>query len=288
MTWHSLQKKIKKYFLFLFKKSLILLEKLCPKILASILFRMSLKTRRTSLNDSEKNWQHKASKFFIHYGEKKIQCYRWGKIGGKRILLIHGWDGKAMQFKSFLPGLIEQGYDILSFDGPGHGHSDGKESNLFEFSQVIDLIGKKYGPFYAIMAHSGGVLSAVMSLNKKEWAEKIVCLSALTRFKENLSYHLQQILNVSDEVINETKKNFEKKFGSHIWESTYSYNHVSHLQSPFLFIHDEDDQKVPIEDGLLLADHVQKSSFIKTKGLGHRKILSDKYVLEKVFHFLAI
>jgi pimeloyl-ACP methyl ester carboxylesterase len=55
---------------------------------------------------------------------EEIAVYHWGK-GGRRILLVHGWGGKAAQFFSFVGPLLDAGFEVIAFDAPAHGASSG-------------------------------------------------------------------------------------------------------------------------------------------------------------------
>src|SRR5438105_1441963 len=55
---------------------------------------------------------------------EEVAVYRWGKAD-RRILLVHGWGGKAAQFFSFVGPLLENGFEVIAFDAPAHGLSSG-------------------------------------------------------------------------------------------------------------------------------------------------------------------
>ncbi|MDZ7649373.1 MAG: alpha/beta hydrolase [Cytophagales bacterium] len=71
-----------------------------------------------------------ANKEKIHCDGKKIQTYEWGNPDNPYVLVIHGWAGRATQFRKFVPVFNEAGFRILGFDGPAHGQSTGKEADI--------------------------------------------------------------------------------------------------------------------------------------------------------------
>ena len=82
----------------------------------------------------------------------KISCYAWGK-GEKTILLAHGWDARAMDFYKMIPVLVDHGYKVIAFDGPGHGHSEGNSSNMVDFKELMcKLIKQKIGDLMQLSA----------------------------------------------------------------------------------------------------------------------------------------
>ena len=79
------------------------------------------------------------------------------------MLLVHGWNGRATQLYRFITPLQQQGYRVLGFDAPAHGHSSGNHTNLAEVSNVILEISRIYGGFHCIVAHSIGGLASLMA-----------------------------------------------------------------------------------------------------------------------------
>src|SRR5260370_36306027 len=50
---------------------------------------------------------------------EEVAVYRWGKAD-RRILLVHGWGGKAAQFFSFVGPLLQSGFEVIPFFAPAH------------------------------------------------------------------------------------------------------------------------------------------------------------------------
>ena len=67
---------------------------------------------------------------------KEIKLYRW-KGKGPKILLVHGWSGRATSMYFIIQKLIENNYDVYSFDAPAHGNSPTSTSNIPEFLAVF-------------------------------------------------------------------------------------------------------------------------------------------------------
>ena len=43
-----------------------------------------------------------------------------------RVMLVHGWSGRALVMTAFVEPLLRQGIDVVAIDLPGHGDSDGR------------------------------------------------------------------------------------------------------------------------------------------------------------------
>src|SRR6267378_1472357 len=69
--------------------------------------------------------------------EEQIIYYRWGS-GSKRVLLVHGWGGRAAQFFALIPRLVDAGFEVIAFDAPLLIFHDPEDRDLpFSHSEAI-------------------------------------------------------------------------------------------------------------------------------------------------------
>jgi pimeloyl-ACP methyl ester carboxylesterase len=66
-----------------------------------------------------------------------------------------------------------------------------------------------------------------------------------------------------------------------------AYKAASNITIPVLVIHDADDADVSVQSAYHIEKKLIHSELLITKGLGHRKILGDAAVIEKINSFLA-
>ena len=52
-------------------------------------------------------------------------------------------------------------------------------------------------------------------------------------------------------------------------------------------IHDATDQYIPLEDGEMVSLTIKGAQIVRTKGLGHMRILQDDGVVERVSRFVC-
>jgi alpha-beta hydrolase superfamily lysophospholipase len=57
------------------------------------------------------------------FSKGNIKMYKWSG-GPKKILVIHGWEGRVTHFSMLIQHLIKAGYTVYGFDAPSHGLSD--------------------------------------------------------------------------------------------------------------------------------------------------------------------
>ena len=90
--------------------------------------------------------------------KKEIEILSYG-YSKKKVLLVHGWSGRSTQLFAFADKLLENGFMVISFDGPAHGKSTGRTTMMPEFLKTIEKINTTFGPFEAAIGHSFGAIS---------------------------------------------------------------------------------------------------------------------------------
>lgn len=85
---------------------------------------------------------------------------RYGKVGGKRIILIHGWLGYKEMFRNVAEKLAQKEYDVVVPDLRGYGSSDKPEGEYTSevFSNDLFSLVKELGwtSGFIIVGHSMG------------------------------------------------------------------------------------------------------------------------------------
>ncbi len=78
---------------------------------------------------------------------------------------------------------------------------------------------------------------------------------------------------------------FEQKYGGKM--NDYSaYKAAETTLIPTLVIHDKNDPEVPVKAGINIRQHLKNGELMLTEKLGHRKILADHQVIEKIINFI--
>lgn len=218
----------------------------------------------------------------IHSINKEIDVLTYG-YSQKKVLLVHGWAGRSTQLFMIADKLLEKGFMVVSFDGPAHGNSEGKNSSLPEFLKVIQQLNTDFGPFESAVGHSFGGMSLyniANELNLKNFvtvgaADKVSTI--LNRFAKNLT--LKPKIGV------QLKKNFDKKMGFDI-DTMASSAKAKEIKVPVLIIHDSQDGDVAVSCAQNIRQNLQNGSLFITQGLGHTKILRDKNTMSQVVNFI--
>lgn len=232
----------------------------------------------------EKDLESVAHFFDIDW-KRKVQGYEWGDSTKPYVLVIHGWAGRATQFRKFIPALIESGYKVIGFDGPSHGRSEGKKTNLYEFEEVIKKIVELKGTPMAVIAHSFGGGAALYAIMQGLPVKKLINIASPTIADEIVKSYLNAI-GGSWKTGAAFKKLIHKKYGKPFEEFTAMHFIKEINDLSLLLVHDVDDKDVSIIQAEELIKAYPKGRLIKTQGLGHNRVLKDDKVIFACLDFI--
>lgn len=214
---------------------------------------------------------------------KEVHVLTYG-YSDKKVLLCHGWAGRSTQLYMIANKLLENGYMVVSFDGPAHGKSTGKETNLIGFIETIKTINEELGPFEAAVGHSFGAMAVINTQAEKEIFKCIVTVGSGDKISDvliNFSNNLGLKNNFGERIIDF----FEKKWNLDF--KNYDVNRAAKkVKTPALIIHDINDGDVLVSCAINIRQNLEKGSLLITSGLGHTKILRDKSTVNKIINFI--
>ena len=230
----------------------------------------------------------------VYHNKKTIQVYQWTPPELKvppTVLLAHGWGGSAQSWQAAIEPLLNSGFRVVTFDGPAHGASSGKQSNLLEFATVLRLVSEKTGPIQAIVGHSfGGMVTAYAITGQNnapnlQSAQKIVLISTPNQLTDILA-RFGEFLHITPT----TLKNLTTRIESAAGQSVDAFSTVNLLETtdvPVLVIHNNPDREVPYEDGQAIAAGIPNAQLLTTDGLGHHRIIRSPEVVDEIVGFLV-
>lgn len=207
------------------------------------------------------------------------------------ILLSHGWAGRTTQFLEIIKPLVEAGYRVVGADIPAHGDSSGTHTNMLDASQVLSIIAKEFSPIEAIIGHSFGTGTTLLALDKFDVsAPKIILIGAYSRvsFIIDLFSEVFEFNQATKDAMQQAGTDqFADSYGIQWdWQNIAPVNTIKSYQGKVLFIHDEEDNEVPINEVSELHQLRDDAEILITTGLGHRRILRNKDVVAKVVDFI--
>jgi len=208
--------------------------------------------------------------------------YRFGK--GKKVLLIHGWEGRASQMDRFIKPLVDAGFEVWAIDLPAHGNTLGRRTNLPEMVQAILHLADNIGKFHTILAHSFGGVVAINAIKAGVKTENLITIGTpasmkfiLSDFKEKLQASDKLMIRFREEIENFIHQKFEDFSPDKI---------LLKLSVVGLIVHDRDDKEVDYRQAVELHEKWPESKLILTRGLGHRRILRNRKMISQIIEFV--
>lgn len=259
------------------------LEKFFPWLAERLFIQIFFTPAKYPYPDKELPYLEKAEKRNLSFKGRKVMSYKWGE--GPSILCIHGWMGRATQFRKFVDVFTKEGYSVISFDAPAHGKSEGVKSHLMYFVEVAELL-EKENRLAGIIGHSLGGVAGLHVAHRGGRVPKVIMIGSPTIADKIIEAFLKR-LKASWKLGNYFKNYIKKTYGQPFDE--YSAEHIIKeiKELPILLIYDKDDLEVPLFHGETIKELYPKAKMMVTEGLGHTRILRDDEVVRKTFEFIS-
>lgn len=261
------------------------LETISPKLATQFAIKLFTTPIRHKLpkREIEMDVKSKQQLLKIEAINKEIMLYQYGS-GEKKVLLVHGWSGRGTQLVKIADELLKLGYSTISFDAPGHGKAPGKTSNMTEFIAAAMEIEKQFGPFEFAIGHSLGGMTVMNAIKKGLHVKKAVIIGSGDIVQDIMDDFVLK-LGLKTEISKLMRIAFENKLGETM-NSYSAYIAAKEVLIPVLVIHDENDDDVPVTAGQHIHQHLKNGQIMITKELGHRKILGDSNVIQRIVEFI--
>lgn len=216
-----------------------------------------------------------------------VRGWRFNHPAERKVLILHGYESSVTNFDRYVKPLVSKGYEVLAFDAPANGRSDGKQITLPLYSKMIKEIHKKFGPVQSYMAHSFGGLAVSLALEEinhdDNYRLALIAPASETSTAINTFF---SFLKLSPDIREDFEKIIKQKGGVHSdWYSIARA--IKNIKANVLWFHDEDDDVTPLSDAIQVKEaNYPNVEFVITKGLGHRRIYRDNKVVKAIVEFL--
>jgi len=266
-----------------------ILSVLAPRLAARWAYKMFFTPKGVPRPDSEMPYYESANHSSMMYKEKKVALYTWGD-GAETILMIHGWASRGTRMGHFAEALVQKGYKVIAFDMPAHGDSEGKTTTLFEISELTAQICDKYGPVHSVIAHSFGGMALCNAVHRYNLnVNRAVLVASPFTMKyifESFATMMNITQKVSDMMVERIRTRFLEERNVDVFELSVD-SFAKTLNFPFLVIHDRDDKDISYSQGEGYANNLPDVEFVTTEGLGHRRILKEPEIMDKITEFAS-
>jgi pimeloyl-ACP methyl ester carboxylesterase len=258
------------------------LSRVSPALAATLAERVFLSPRRHARPPHEGAKMAAARPFTIETSDGPLAAWEWG-TEGPRVLLVHGWEGRGSQLVELVAPLLAHRFRVVAFDMPGHGDSPGTLASFFHFARAVARMADALGPLHAIIAHSMGGASTAWALRSAPRPNRLVMIAPPADIRDYTGGASDQ-LGLNDAARLELEARLGRRFGVSL-DQVQAVLVAPAMTTPLLVVHDENDREVPIRSGELVAGAWPGAVLVRTRGLGHRRILRDPAVIDTVTRF---
>lgn len=218
-------------------------------------------------------------------GRHRLAVWQAGSPGAPAVLLAHGWGGRGVQMRHFIAPLLAHGFRVVWFDQPGHGESGRGFVGLPDLRDALHAIATTHGPFAAIVGHSLGAAATALALRSGLAAQRVVLIAPPSSMREH-TRHFARLLGLTPRIREAMRTRLEKRYQVS-FDELDRIEDLARINTPMLFIHDQDDPMVPITHSLRLSAGLPEAHLIRTHGLGHHRILRNEAVVAAAVRFIG-
>ncbi|RUU26003.1 MULTISPECIES: alpha/beta fold hydrolase [unclassified Mesorhizobium] len=278
-------------------------EHVAPRLTGRAAFELFCRTPNAKiLSDGERRAVDRAAGFMAearHHRLKTkngcVMAHEFRPEPGRRavgtVLVIHGWRSRTEYMRTLIEGYRDAGYKVVSLDLPGHGQSQGRRLTLVSAVEAARLTGEWFGPFVAVVGHSFGgavaanaVVGSVKNITPLA-AERLVLIAAPSSLPAIFN-DFSRMLSVGPRSQAAMADRVERIAGRPLHEFVGD-RQLARTPVPTLVIHAPDDREVSADHARLYAGAGDHVTLYWADGLGHRRILADKGVVERAIGFVA-
>lgn len=224
--------------------------------------------------------------FFLQ--NTRINGYRVpSKENHKKVLILHGFGSSVHKFEKLAAAFSLSGYEVLAFDAPAHGISDGKTVNALDYCNMIQKIHQTYGPIDVFVAHSMGGLAVSPALEAIPHSENtVLALIAPAAETTTALDNALALLKISNKKIKKLmiQSIILKSGKTPEWFSIRRA--IKNIKAKILWVQDTDDFITPMADvEKVMKDNPANTKFYITHGLGHQNIYRSDNVINEILAF---
>lgn len=267
------------------KKAIVkIISTLFPNQVVSFAYQKLTNPQLKKLRQNELLVLEKSEKETFKFQDFDIQLYTW-QGGSKKILLVHGWEGQAGNFADIIEKLLEKNYTVHAFDAPSHGFSSKGRTSLFEFTELVGVLIRKYD-VKKLLSHSFGGVAATYALFKNQdlKIDKYALLTVPDRFLDRINYVATQI-GITQKVTERLIKRLENETKLQVDKLNVSDFVKTINVKKSLIIHDINDTLIPIAQSKNVHKNWENCTFSEVSGTGHFRILRTETVINNIVAF---
>ena len=263
--------------------------RLFPKKAAQVVYKILSSPRKNAIVYTNKlPSTPKGTPFSLQTNEgTTLHATKWG-TSEKKILLIHDWEADSNFLSGFVSPLLKAGYQVITFDAPAHGCSEGKGICLPRYGRAIAHILKDLGDIDSIISHgmgSAGCTFALSKVNNSIELENLILISSPNDVHKILN-DFTRMLWLPKSVKNTFFKLIEKVVDASIEEFDTSHGYYKMKVRKVLVVHDKKNEKYDYREAQENFFTWPNASLLTTENLYHFGPTQHKSVINEIVQFI--
>ena len=176
--------------------------------------------------------------------------------------------------------LASAGFRVAVVDARGHGQSPGMQATLPQMGADLCAIGVELGPVHALVGHSMGAMICARAMQLGLSVERVVMIAAPAEIMPYARF-FQKVFGLSNATVDGMVALLHSRHQLSPAEATASRLAAGRTE-PLSIIHDRQDPDVPLRHPEAWIAAWPGARLELTEGLGHRRILRDAGVADRV------
>jgi pimeloyl-ACP methyl ester carboxylesterase len=230
--------------------------------------------------------------FEIRWAAGTVTGRVFGPWGAPTAYLVHGWGGWWQQLSAYVEPLVAAGLCVVAFDAPSHGRSapgryGARSTTLVEVAEALEAVVAEFGRPTTIVAHSAGAMAVLHARASGVVADAYVFVAPPDSVAPMMR-RFSALLGVGPESSRRMMERAQRRIGLPL----VAFDMVAIARSlqnhpPLLVVHDRRDPETPASGSVALTGSWPGSELVLTDGLGHRRVIWEPGVVERVTVFAS-
>ena len=259
------------------------LSRFAPGLAARIAADLFMRPVKARPRPRELGWTEDAEPVILPSRHGDLSGWSWGV--GPTVILLHGWNGRGSQMGLLARTIAARGFRAVAYDGPAHGRSPGRRTNLIKHSAALVDVAAGTTDLHGIVGHSFGALAISFRWAELPALEKLVMVSPPAGMKIYSRMFIEAV-GANDRVHGAMLEIYRRRFGI-VWDDLTVENLAPQLEAPLLVVHDPTDSQAPFTHGERTCDAWPDARLHETERLGHMRILRNDGVAGVIADFLS-
>jgi pimeloyl-ACP methyl ester carboxylesterase len=260
-----------------------MIQALTPKGAAALAERLFFTAPRAHLTRAMRTQIERGRPFTVTVEQHRIAGWSWGD--GPVVYLVHGWGSRGGRLAAYVPPLLEAGFRVVTYDGLGHGASEGRLSSMPQLARTLRAVATAIGPAQGLIAHSLGASAATLAM---DWGLDVSRAVFVAPAADPVGFTLRwaALIGLRPDVLARLKASSERRL-AFSWDDLEVRLMARRRTTPLLVIHDALDPVVPWSEGAAIVDAWPKGRLVTTRNLGHSGVVRASQVVAQAVEFLG-